>query len=634
MNDTTRIKDLVKIITKADDDYYNKDQQNISDQVYDAYKDELQVLVDKCKNKKLVSKVKQALASVGAMVGVSEWKKVTHDIPMNSLNKVNTPEELKDWVIECGSPKELVVVEKLDGISISLKYEDSILIQAVTRGNGEIGEEITPNVKRMKGLPKKLKKKFSGHIRGEIVMLNSDHKTHFPDKANPRNAASGVSKRHNGEGTEHLTVISYQVASGKDCKTENEQFQFLESLGVKVPYYKFCTVDKAISEWDRYQKSARDKLDYEIDGLVVRVNDMTAQLSLGEKSHRPKGATAFKFDAPGAASIVNAIVPQTGPTGKITPVAEFNPVQLVGATVKRASLYNYGYVKKLKLDIGAEVLVIRANDVVPRIESIIKGTGTVHQPPKTCPSCNSKTKMSGEYLLCTNKEDCPAQTLGRLKIWINENNILDWGDKILQRLLNEELVSDVGDLYRLTEEQLADLDRMGEKSAKNLVEILKKHKSIPLENFIGGLGIDGVATTTTKSIINAGFDTLDAIMKMSESQLENIEGFGEIRAQAFYNGLRENKDRIDDMLASGITIKARAKGSLVGKSLCFTGSMSMPRPQLHKMVEENGGDVKKSVSRGLTHLVVSNKDTTSNKMQAAQKMGINVLSEKEFLDMF
>lgn len=528
---------------------------------------------------------------------------------------------------------EFLICEKLDGISISLKYKNGILIQAATRGNGEVGENITPNVKQMKGLPKKLKKNFSGHIRGEIVMLKSDHAKHFSDKSNPRNAASGVSKRYDGKGSKHLTVISYQIASGKDCKTEKEQFLFLDSLGVKTPYYKVCTIDEAIDEWNRYQKSARDKLDYEIDGLVMRVNDMTSQLSLGEKSHRPKGAIAFKFDAESRETTLRKIIWQVGNSGRITPVGEFDEIELVGAKITKASLYNIAYIKKIGADVGAKVIVIRANDVIPKIEEVSKSTGKIAKPPSKCPSCDGAVSMSGEYLVCTNSKHCPAQVLGRLKMWLKENNILEWGDKVLQRLLDEKLVSDVGDLYRLTEDELAGLDRMGEKSAKNLVGILKKHKSIPLENFIGGLGIEGVATTTTKLIIATGATTLDAIMKMSQVQLENIEGFGAIRAQAFYDGLRENKDRIDDIFASGVKIKARTVGRLTNKSFCFTGSMSKPRPELHKMVEEAGGNVKKNVSRGLDFLVIADPNSTSSKAKAARKIGTVLIDEASFISM-
>jgi DNA ligase (NAD+) len=220
-----------------------------------------------------------------------------------------------------------------------------------------------------------------------------------------------------------------------------------------------------------------------------------------------------------------------------------------------------------------------------------------------------------------------------LKLWIKEQNILEWGDKVLQKVIDAGLVSDVGDLYRLSVKELASLDRMGEKSAQNLIDILNQHRDIPLENLVGGLGIDGVATSTTKLLVKAGYDTLATMKKLSQAAIEAVPGFGEIRAKVFVDGLRDNADRIDDILAAGVRIKARTKGSLTGKSFCFTGAASRPRPELHKMVEDNGGDVKKSVGRGLDYLVMADANSTSSKAEAARKLGTRVISEEDFVNM-
>jgi len=627
----TRIKQLAQDVSKANHDYYN-DSPTVSDKVYDAWKDELQDLVNNCKNKKLVAQVTLVLNSIGAMVGVSEWRKAAHDIPMGSLNKVNTPDELGAWAKEC-SATEIFLTEKLDGISINTIWKDGTLVQAITRGDGSVGEEITPNVKKMQGIPKTLNKKFTGSLRGEIVLKKTDHKVYFPEYSNPRNAASGVAKRFDGDGSEHLTVMIYQ-AFGVDFKTEQEQFAYLDKLGVIVPEHSLHKdIKSAIIEYKRYHNSAREKLDYDIDGLVCRVNSMSDQLALGDKNHRPKGAIAFKFEAEARETILNNIVWQVGSTGRITPVAEFDPVTLVGAKISRASLYNYSYIKELGVDIGAKVIVVRANDVIPRVEEVSKGTGKTIKPPAKCPECDGKTEMNGEYLLCTNKTTCPAQALGRLKIWVSENNILEWGDKMLQKVLDNSLVKDVADLYKLTTDDLKSLDRMGEKSAKNLVDVLNKHKDVPLENLIGGLGIENVATSTVKLVIKAGNDTLDSINKMSIADFEAIDGFGAIKAQAFYDGMKSNKNRIQDIINAGVTIKARIKGKLMNKSFCFTGAMSQPRPKLQAMVIAAGGDVKKSVGKGLDYLVVSDPSAGTAKIKAAQKNGVKCISEVDFLAM-
>lgn len=636
---TDRIKTLTEKVAKANKDYYNK-TPTISDSEFDALKDELIKLTDgvvpKTKEeKKLIKKAQKTINQIGAVVGVTEWKKVKHSIPMGSLNKCNTPEELEKWWVECGS-YELFMTEKLDGISVNTVWKDGVLVQAITRGDGEEGEDILANVSKMKGVPSQLKKPFSGSLRGEIIVKKSDFKQYFSDQSNARNTASGIAKRYDGTGAKHLTVLVYQaISDNKDeFKTELEQFKFLSSLGVSTPHYNiYSTASKATDEWKRYQKNVREKLDYEIDGLVVRVNKLSKQLELGERAHRPKGAIAFKFESPEANTILRKIIWQVGNTGRVTPVSEFDEVILLGAKINRASLHNYSNIKNLKLDIGAEIIISRANDVIPYVPKVTKTTGTIANYPKLCPSCNTNTRFNGEYLVCINKKTCPAQTIGRLKMWIKELNMLEFGNKILQKVIDANLVSDVADLYKLKVEDLAKLERMGEKSAKNLVDILNAHRDISLENFIGGLGIEGVATSTTKFIIDAGYDTLDAIMNLSIHELEKIDGFGTIRAEIFYIGLKENKDRIQNILNAGVKIKTKIKGKLTGKSFCFTGSMSTPRPQLHKLVETNGGNIKKNVGKGLQYLVIADPISTSSKAQAARKFGTKLISEKEFRDM-
>lgn len=635
-----RIQELIDHIEKADHAYYNRDNPIVSDMIYDAWRDELSDLVTKCTNKKLKKKAEKTLAKVGAEVKITEWKKVTHDIPMGSLNKVNTPDELRKWVKDCSAEKEkLLVCDKLDGISLNCAWKDGLLIQASTRGSGIIGENITPNVRKMKGIPTiipvgRMNKVgyFSGNLRGEIILKKSDHKQHFPTYSNPRNAASGIAKRFDGVGNEHLTVIFYQVL-GIDFETELEQFEYLKSLGVELPFYHACkNVDEVVTIWSSYQDEVRETLDWEIDGLVVRVNNFSLQLALGELNHRPKGAVAFKFEAAARETILRKIIWQTGSTGRITPVAEFDEVELVGAKVNRASLYNHSYIEELGLDIGAKIIVCRANDVVPRCEEVIKPTGTIAKPPTQCPECFAPTSFTGEYLMCTGS-NCPAKRLGRLQTWINCHNILDWSEATLQRVLDAALVMDVADLYRLTPQELIPLERMGEKLANKLVDILDQHREVPLENFIGGLGIDGISTSMVKLATSAGYDTLDKLQKMSINDLIAIDGFGDIKAKAFYDGLKANENRIQAIFAAGVKIKDKVRGTLSNSSFCFTGSSNLPRAKLHELVEENGGEIKKNVTKGLTYLVMADPASTSNKTQAAKKFGTKIISEDEFMKM-
>lgn len=641
------LKDLLDQVDHHDDLYYNEHKKEISDQEYDGLKDKLRSLSKEFEPKegsqsdeKLSIRIEDALSRVGAPPPKDgKWPKVTHEVPMGSLNKVNLPSELVDWHKKCGSAKVLFCTEKLDGISVSLKYNNGTLVMGATRGDGDTGEDITRNVKKMKGVPHVLKDgtgkviDFTGYIRGEIILKHSDWKAHLSDKANPRNAASGTAKRTDGHKAQHLTVMVYTIDGGIDFDREDHAFEYMKLLGFIVPNYSVVSIDEANKVWQKYMDSTRATLDYDIDGLVIRINDRAKQFALGEENHRPKGAIAFKFEAPEARTIIRNIVCQVGDTGQITPVAEFDEVELLGAKVKRASLHNFSLVKELGVRIGSTILVERANDVIPYVKQVIDKTSEYFGIPDKCPSCGAKTVRVGEYVVCPNKKDCPPQVIGRLNKWIKELGILEWGESILTKLIESGKVEDVYDLYTLKEDDIIALDRMGEKGAKKLLAELDKYRAITLENFLGGLCIDGVATSTAKSVIDYGHDTLDKILKLSTAQLEKIPGFGEKKAQAFHDGLVENAIRIDSILKSGVTIKERVKGSLTGKSFCFTGSMETPRGQLQKMVEEAGGEVKKSVGKDVDYLVIADPNSTSSKAQAAKKNGTKLISEEDFLKM-
>lgn len=619
-----RITELEKLIAEAKDNYYNK-QPTVSDEVYDAWVDELSDL----------DTINRLVVSVGAPV-VSEWAKVKHEYPMGSLNKVNTMEEMTDWVNSYAPGEGLFVTEKLDGISVQLKYLDGRLVQAATRGDGSVGEDITINVRKMKGVLERLPKKVSCTIRGEIVLLKSDLAGHFNnDYANTRNAASGIAKRYDGRGCEHLTVFVYKVVRGPEFTTQDEQFKFLNEMRFITPSWALSGMWLGIKTphdiWVDYQQSKRDKLDYEIDGLVVSVNDLAKQFALGEKDLRPLGATAFKFAPVTRETLLRGIAWQTGGTGRITPVGQFDPVNLLGASVTNASLYNAKYITDLKLDIGARILVARANDVIPRVVAVVRPTGTVAEPPKECPACKAPTAQDGEYLVCTNHNGCPAQVVGRLNQWIKSIEVLEWGDVLLEKLVATGLVTSVPDLYRLTEDKLEELDRMGPKLAAKLVALLHAKKILPLEILLGSLSIPGVATSTIKAVIDAGYDDLAKIRATTLGNLSKVPGLGPVKAKSLQTWLAQNGALLDDLLSVGVMPEERIRGKFTGLSFCFTGEMKNKRGDLENMVKNLGGEVKSSVTKKLSYLVLA--DTSTTKAAQAQKYGTKCLSEGDFLAM-
>jgi len=523
-----RIQELANELLRAKYTYYHiKLPQDmlplvISDKVYDAKESELRSLDSN----------HWVLKIVGAPVVASEWKKAKHQIPMGSLNKVNLPNELVDWAKD-KSKDNWFVTQKLDGLSIELVYEQGKLVQAITRGDGETGEDITINVVRMNGVNSDLQIDFTGSLRGEIIMLKSVWKTHFADKANPRNAASGVSKRLDSVGSDKLNIFFYQVLGDVDLSTEEEQFLWLKQHGLGVPdYWVYQNIDEVNLHWRQYQDTEREKLDYDIDGLVVRLNDLTSQMALGDKDLRPLGAIAFKFDNEARESVIRDIIWQVGNSGRITPVAVVDPVQLVGATVTRASIYNMSYIEELGLDIGASVLVARANDVIPRIEELVKGTGQLAKAPEFCPECGTTTKMDGENLMCPNTKDCPAQVIGRIKNWVTELNLLEWGDTLIEKLVGAKKVQTVADLYKLEPKDIAGLDRLGDKTANKCHAILWENSEIPLEVFLGGLSIPMIGQSTIKAIMNVGCDTLTKFGQLGAAEFEQVPGDGPTKAKS------------------------------------------------------------------------------------------------------
>jgi DNA ligase (NAD+) len=628
-----RIQELENKIFKARTDYYNH-QPTVSDKVYDAWVDEL----------RLLDPSNKAVTAIGAPVVPSEWKKAKHQIPMGSLDKVNTPAELLKWANDMAPGDKLFVTEKLDGLSIEVVYENGSLRQAITRGDGETGEDVTVNVVKMGGIHSHLRSvtgkgtyhnsTFTGSLRGEIIMCKSNHKLHFSDKANPRNAASGTCKRLDGVGVEYLDVLFYQVLGDVDFKFETDQFDWLEKYGCQTPNrWTFNNAEEVNKHWRQYQDTTRDKLDYDIDGLVVRVNDMEKQMVLGDKDMRPKGAIAFKFDNEYRESVIRDITWQVGNSGRLTPVATVDPVLLVGAMVSRASIYNMAYIEELGLDVGATVLVSRANDVIPRIEELVKSTGSIAKAPDKCPCCGTDTLMVGENLTCTNSSGCLPQIMGRIKNWIKELNLLEWGDTLIEKLVTTETVTNVADLYLLSVDDLADLDRMGQKSAQKCYDILWAHTEVPLEVFLGALSIPSIGQSTIKLIMKAGCDTLEKFGQLSAAEFEQVPGVGPVKAKLLADGLKHNQQLILDILDNGVSIKTRATGTLTNKSVCFTGSMKMKRPLLEKMAADAGADVKSSVGKGLTYLVIADTNSTSSKAVTARKLGTTLVSEEEFLEL-
>jgi len=628
----TELTKLVADLQRFKDAYYNG-APLISDAAYDALEDTLRAVDPK----------HAFFGTVGAPVrAVTEWEKARHAIPMGSLNKAVNEEEFRKWAARCDelatqqqlSPisSNLFVTEKLDGLSLAVTYQRGVLKEAITRGDGQVGERITPNAARMKGVPGKLKKATSLTVRGEIILTLSDLKKAFPGAANPRNQAAGTSKRFDGQGCEHLTVLFYDL-DGIDHATEEEKFEILKDLSFLTPFQLTTDLDGALAEHQRYAKKKRAALDYEIDGLVMRANDVHVHTMLGEVNNRPRGAVAYKFASQAQVTKVVDILWDTGSSGRVSPVAVVAPVVLAGATVQRASLANASRVAELDIGIGDDVLVSRRNDVIPYVEEVVVKRGPTAKPPKNCLVCKAPLEKSGEYLSCRN-DACRALIEGRIQNWVDAQGVLEWGETLIAQLVEAKLVKEPADLYTLKPEDIAQLDRRGLVIANKVLDNLKAQLPLSLPKFLAALGIENFGAQTAKAIVAGGFDSLDKVRQATQAELSALSGVGPAKGKAAFEGLQKRSKEITRLLKVGVVpVTKKAAGPLAGKTFCFTGALSKPRKVYEQLVEDRGGTLLAGVSKELDYLVMQDPGSGSSKAQKAAKYGTQCIDEAAFLEL-
>ncbi|MEM1022853.1 MAG: NAD-dependent DNA ligase LigA [Myxococcota bacterium] len=582
-----------------------------------------------------------------------EWPKASHEIPMGSLNKVNASEELRAWATRCDGlaekaelppiSEDLFVNEKLDGISIEVVFQDGRYETAITRGDGVVGERIGPNVRRMEGVPGQIQAQGRISVRGEIILRRSraaDFEA-FKRRIDPRfeqlkslrNTASGLAR---AKDLAHLPACSflsamfYEVEGVEGLITESEKMAWLMEQGFQVPAWNVGDLARVAQIHGSYEERLRAELDYDIDGLVVRAHDVETLTLLGELNHRPRAAVAFKFGNDMQLSTLRAIEWNTGDSGRITPVAVIDPVFLAGAEVRNASLHNVGLVQQLGIGVGDQVMVSRRNDVIPYVESVEVDGGERELPPERCSSCDTPVVQDGEYLLCPN-ETCPARMQGRIKVWIKQLGLLEWGEKTIETLFSEGLVREPADLYRLTVEDVVSLKGYGESTARKLLEPLQASKQIPLPSFIAALGISAVSKETGKLLVGAGFDSLEKLDAATPEALAEVDGLGEIKAERIKAGLTLRQEEITRLAILGVEpVPPEEGGPLSGLSFCFSGSHGRPRKELATLVESNGGTVRSGVARGLSYLVLADPDSTSAKAEKARRYGTEIIDEAGF----
>lgn len=669
--DASAIIELREVINYADWKYYVQDEPVLADVEYDALFKNLKNLEDQYPEQVTADSPTQRVAT-----GLSEkFPTVSHLVPMLSLDNTYNADDLKDWDKRCkdfaGTDDiEYCVEPKYDGASISLVYENGQLVRAATRGDGVMGEDVTINAKMIRSLP--LSAKFDQYgisqveIRGEVV-IHKDTFAAFNEQraaeglaplANPRNAASGtlrmldpqeVSKRK-------LTAIVYHISdhtiTGEkpgELSAHYSSLNWLYQLGFPTPVKQmqvFKNIDDVVKFCEEFE-ARRDDLPYEVDGLVIKVNDFDLQDKMGMTSHHPRWAVAYKFKARQATSKLSRVEFQVGRTGSITPVAKIEPVPIGGVTVSSVSLFNEDVVREKDLKIGDTVLVERAGDVIPYIvkplAELRKGDEQEIVFPKECPVCSGELdKPEGEAVWRCININCAAQVVERIIHFASKDamDIRNLGDSNIRKFYELGLLKDIPGIYKIDWEKVLAMEGFKEKSVNNLKEAIEKSKSQPLNRVIFGMGIRYVGETTAKTLANA-VNNLKDLYDWTEEQLIALEDVGPKVASsvAHFFHTPENRQMLDDLEAAGISLvnthsgNKQAGGELEGKTFLFTGTLSkFKRSEAEAMVEERGGSKLSGVSSKLNYLVVG--ADAGSKLEKAKKLGtVTILTEDEFLSM-
>jgi len=589
---------------------------------------------------------------------IEEFRTVIHDPPMLSIDNAYTVDELREWDgrVKRGLGSEDVEYEaelKIDGVSIDLLYENGALTRAATRGDGVRGDDVTPNVRTVRALPLHIAGKTKRlEVRGEIYISKKNFEKlnegldEEEQLANPRNAAAGSLRQKDPKlaAARRLSAYVYHLVAADGVRVESQSaaYALLETLGFPLNpergiFPDIAAVEAFIERW----RERRHDLGFEIDGIVVKVNRREQQQELGATSKAPRWAVAFKYPPEAAQTIVRAINLYVGRTGAVTPVAEFDPVRLGGTKVVNASLHNFDELARKDVRIGDTIVVEKGGDIIPKVVDVLKdkrprGAKTFH-PPELCPVCAQPLlRFEEEVALRCINQGCPAIVLQSITHFGSRKamDIEGLGWQRVQAMLDAGLVTDYASIYELTVEQLAALERMGEKSARNLVEQIERSKTNDLSRLIFAIGIRMVGERAAK-LLAERFQSIEALMSATSEELVEVAEIGPKVAEAitFYFSVPANRERIAKMQRLGVTptFVASATGSrLAGKTVVVTGTLArFSRDEIHKLIEREGGKAAGSVSSKTSYVVAG--EAAGSKLEKAQSLGVPVLTEDEFL---
>jgi len=637
--------------------YHVKDKQDISDAALDSLKHELYLLEQEYPE--LITH-DSPTQRVGGKA-LSRFSKVKHQVRMLSIEDVFSFEELQNWEkrikkIMPNKKFDYFGEIKMDGLAVSLIYENGILVKAATRGDGQTGEDITQNAKTIEAVPLKLNEieniDLNGRIeiRGEIFMtkdvfemLNKEQqKKKLPKFANPRNAAAGSVRQLDSEITasRRLDFYAYALITSLGNETFGQGRELMGKLGIKInPYGQYCRDLESVEKYFEKIQSVREKLNYWIDGLVIKVNDNNLMERLGIVGKTRRGQVAWKFPAEQTTTIIKEVKFQVGRTGALTPVASFKPVFLAGSTITHATLHNIDEINRLGVKIGDTVIIEKAGDVIPKVIEVLPNLRSGKEKniiiPDKCIVCGSPVKRSkGEVAIyCSNKK-CFAQEKEKIIHFVSKKafDIEGLGPKIIEQLISQGLIISTADLFKMTKEDLQPLERFAERSAENIIDAIRQKRKISLERFIYSLGIRHVGEETAITLAKH-FGSFEKLLKTNSEELEGIEDIGEVVSRSILEYLADEKNQHDlkDLLSYvTIEIVKKTDQKLSGKTFVLTGSLDkFSRDEAKQLIRDLGGNMSASVSKKTDYVVAG--DDPGSKYDKAKKLGINILNEQEFI---
>ena len=651
-----RIEFLKNELNKCSYNYYVLDNPLISDYEYDTLYNELKTLEEN--NPEYITP-DSPTQRVGGLS--STFEEYRHKYRLYSLDNTYNEEELRKWYErvckECPDKVELVCELKIDGLAIALTYKDGYFVSGATRGDGITGENITQNLKTIKAIPLKLFDDADIEVRGEIYMpktsfekLNEDNLANGEKAfANPRNAAAGSLRQLDSTITakRDLSMFTYTaiIERAKAMPdTHWDSIQYIKNLGFKTnPHIRLVDDIEGAIQFCRDWETKRFDLDYATDGVVIKVNRLDYQNELGFTSRAPKWATAFKFPPEEISTELLNIEIGVGKTGAVTPVAVLEPVNLAGSVVSRASLHNFDEIKRLDVRIGDRVLIKKAAEIIPKVICVVDSEKhnslPVYQAPEFCPECGSKLQpREGEVNLYCENEDCPSVLKSKLEYWVSKEAMdIDYiGPSVIEQLFNFGMVKFPVDFYKLSFEDFLKLDLVKDKSANNMFNSIKESTKKPLSRFVTALSIRHVGKETAELLVNE-FPSIDAIKNASVEDFAEIEGIGDKIAQSIYEFFHSNRNlkMIDEFINLGFEFKPSdiAKtDELTGKTFVLTGTLSsMTRDEAGEKIKMRGGKMSSSVSKNTSYVVAGT--NPGSKLDKAEKLGVIILNEDEFLEL-